>query len=76
MADGKWAYLASWLDLFSRRIVGWWVDKHMKESLIVQAFDQALQQRQPKPGLIVHCAGSPLGSGWSVFWSFFSAAAR
>ena len=26
----------------------------MKESLVVQAFDQAIQQRQPKPGLIVH----------------------
>ncbi len=34
LADGHWAYLASWMDLFSRRIVGWWVDKHMKESLI------------------------------------------
>ena len=54
LADGNWAYLASWMDLFSRRIVGWWVDRHMKESLIVQAFDQALQQRQPKPGLIIH----------------------
>ncbi|WP_223834331.1 IS3 family transposase, partial [Spirosoma profusum] len=54
LADGRWAYLASWMDLFSRRIVGWWVDKHMKESLIVQAFDQALQQRHPKSGLIVH----------------------
>ena len=54
LADGHWAYLASWMDLFSSRIVGWWVDKHMKESLIVQAFDQAILQRQPKPGLIVH----------------------
>lgn len=27
LADGHWAYLASWMDLFSRRIVGWWVDK-------------------------------------------------
>lgn len=54
LSDGKWAYLASWMDLFSRRIVGWHVDTHMKESLIIKAFDQATQQRIPKPGLIVH----------------------
>ena len=23
LADGNWPYLASWMDLFSRRIVGW-----------------------------------------------------
>ena len=38
LVDGRRAYLASWMELFSRRIVGWWVDKHMKESLAVQAF--------------------------------------
>ena len=34
--------------------MGWWVDKHIKEKLIIKASDQALAQRQPKPGLIVH----------------------
>ena len=53
LSGGDWAYLASWINLFSRRIVDRWVDKHMKEALIVQAFDQAVRQRQPKPGLIV-----------------------
>lgn len=54
LASGDWAYLASWLDLFSRRIVGWCVDATMQESLIIRAFDQATALRRPEPGLIVH----------------------
>lgn len=54
LVGGEWAYLASWLDLFSRRIVGWCVDKTMEESLIIRAFNQAVAQRKPQTGLIVH----------------------
>lgn len=54
LASGGWAYLASWLDLYSRRIVGWWVDITIKESLIIRAFDQATALRRPQLGLIAH----------------------
>ena len=54
LAGGKWAYLAVWMDLFSRRIVGWHLDYHMQESLITTAFKKALYSRKPPKGLIVH----------------------
>lgn len=54
LAGGKWAYLAVWMDLFSRRVVGWHLDYHMQESLITTAFKKALQARKPGKGLIVH----------------------
>src|SRR6202000_2136162 len=54
LADGKWAYLAVWMDLFSSRIIGWHLDYHMQESLIPTAFKKALRNRKPDKGLIVH----------------------
>lgn len=54
LAGGGWLYLASWLDLYSRRIVGWCVDVTMEEGLIIRAFDQATTLRCPLPGLIIH----------------------
>lgn len=50
------------MDIFSRRIVGWWADKGRKENLIIKIFDQALEQRQPKPDFIGHPdrAGRPV----------------
>lgn len=54
LAGGKWAYLAVWMDLYSRRIVGWHLDYHMQESLITTAFKKALYSRKPPKGLIVH----------------------
>lgn len=54
LAGGKWAYLAVWMDLFSRRIVGWHLDCHMQESLITTAFKKALYGRKPPKELIVH----------------------
>ena len=54
LAGGKWAYLAVWMDLYSRRIVGWHLDYHMQESLITTAFKKALRNRKPGKGLIVH----------------------
>jgi len=55
--QGKWLYLAIWLDLYSRRIVGWHLDRHMEESLITKAIQQVIRERQPSMGLIVHSDG-------------------
>ena len=51
---GAWAYLATWLDLYSRMIVGFDVAETMKESLILKATAQLITRRGPAPGLIVH----------------------
>ncbi|AUM11215.1 IS3 family transposase [Ketobacter alkanivorans] len=50
----RWLYLATVMDLFSRRIVGWSLDTSMKEALISKAMGMALSQRTTAPGLIVH----------------------
>ena len=52
-AEG-WLYLAVVLDLFSRRIVGWAVNKHMKTGLPLLALNKAIALRRPRPGLIHH----------------------
>jgi putative transposase len=49
-----WLYLAVILDLFSRRIVGWAMDKRMKQQLVSTALLMALRQRQPLEPLIHH----------------------
>jgi len=52
-AEG-WLYLASVLDLFSRRVVGWAMDEHMEASLVQQAWNMAVSQRQPSADLLHH----------------------
>ena len=54
LEKGNWAYLATWLDLYSRMIVGWWVAEAMTEELILKALVRAIKRRQPGAGLIVH----------------------
>jgi len=41
-------YLATVMDLFSRRIVGWSMDKNMDKQLVINALLMAVYQRQPK----------------------------
>lgn len=52
-AEG-WMYLAIVMDLFSRRIVGWSIDKRMTTGLICKAMIKALNLRQPPKGLVFH----------------------
>lgn len=52
--ENRWCYLATVMDLFSRRIIGWSLDENMTESLIEAALDMAFERRDAKPGLIVH----------------------
>ena len=52
-AEG-WMYLAIVMDLYSRRIVGWHIDKRMTQGLISKALMKAVNLRQPKKGLIFH----------------------
>lgn len=54
LSEGRWAYLAVWMDLYSRRIVGWQLESHMREELVITALQKALQTRSIRPDLIVH----------------------
>lgn len=47
-------YIATLIDGYSRRCVGWAVGKDNDTGLTLTALNQALQQRQPAPGLIHH----------------------
>jgi transposase InsO family protein len=49
-----WAYLATVIDLASRRVVGFAVAAHMRTSLIEEAMEMAITSRQPAAGLIFH----------------------
>lgn len=47
-------YLASILDAWSRRVVGWELSPHIDTDLTLSALERAIRQRQPAPGLIHH----------------------
>jgi len=49
-----WLYLATVMDLFSRKIVGWNMDKKMTKELCLVALDRALSLRNPSNKLIHH----------------------
>ncbi|KZZ78701.1 transposase, partial [Oleiphilus sp. HI0132] len=49
-----WMYLAIVMDLFSRRIVGWQIDKRMTTDLVSRAMIRAYNLRQPPKGLVFH----------------------
>ncbi|PCJ23267.1 MAG: hypothetical protein COA94_08465 [Rickettsiales bacterium] len=49
-----WLYLASVMDLYSRKIIGWSMASSMKASLVNDAITMAIWQRRPAKGLIWH----------------------
>ena len=49
-----WLYLAAVMDLFSRRIVGWSMSKHIDTALVESALAMAVRQRRPDIGLLHH----------------------
>jgi putative transposase len=49
-----WMYLAIIMDLYSRRIVGWHIDKRMTTDLVSRAMIKAYNHRQPPKGLVFH----------------------
>jgi len=46
--------LAVVLDAFSRKVVGWALDRTLAARLPIAALQQAIAQRQPLPGLVHH----------------------
>jgi putative transposase len=49
-----WLYLATVIDLYSRKIVGWAMADNMKADLVNNALLMAIWQRKPAKGLIWH----------------------
>ena len=49
-----WAYLATVIDLASRRVVGWALADHMRTELVADALEMAFVQRRPPQGAIFH----------------------
>ncbi|HEX4204952.1 MAG TPA: IS3 family transposase [Ktedonobacteraceae bacterium] len=49
-----WLYLATVLDVYSRRIVGWSMSHQRDEELVKVALHLAVSWRKPAPGLIHH----------------------
>ncbi|MFY9343443.1 MAG: IS3 family transposase [Planctomycetota bacterium] len=52
--DEGWLYLASTMDLFSRRIVGWSMSSTLHSTIVVDALLMAIGQRAPAAGLVHH----------------------
>jgi putative transposase len=50
----EFVYRAVILDAFSRRVIGWALDRTWEAALALRALRQALGQRQPAPGLVHH----------------------
>ena len=50
----EFVYLAVILDAFSRKVVGWALDRTLAARLPITALEQAIAQRQPPPGLVHH----------------------
>jgi len=48
-----WAYLATVIDGYSRKVVGWSVADHMREELVIDAFRMAVANRRPGTGEVV-----------------------
>jgi transposase InsO family protein len=48
------AYLAVFLDLYSRKVVGWELSSRLTKALVLTAFNQAVILRKPDSSLILH----------------------
>jgi transposase InsO family protein len=49
-----WLYLATVIDLFSKKVVGWSINTHMRTTLVNDALTMAIKSRAPKVGLLWH----------------------
>lgn len=47
-------YLAVFIDIFSRKVVGWAMDTNLRHILATSAFSQAYGREHPEKGLLIH----------------------
>jgi transposase InsO family protein len=70
--DEGFLYLATVIDLYSRKVIGWAIDTHMKTSLVLRALEMALQSGIVAKGAIFH---SDRGSQYSsLAFAYFAQA--
>jgi putative transposase len=50
----EFVYLAVLLDAFSRRCIGWALQRTLEAALVLEALRMALTRRRPRPGLVHH----------------------
>jgi transposase InsO family protein len=50
----EFAFLAVLLDAFSRRVIGWALELHLRASLATAALEMAIATRRPAPGSLIH----------------------
>jgi len=61
--DEGWLYLATWIDLWSRKIVGWSMAPRMTADIVVDAFRMAMfRQKRQAPGIVHSDRGSQYAS--------------
>jgi putative transposase len=51
---GGWLFLVVFLDLFSRRVVGWNVSTSLGHEMVLGALSRAVWHRRPERGLVIH----------------------
>ena len=62
--ETEFVYLAVVIDAFSRRVIGWALDRTIEDDLTLAALRMALERRRPLPGLVHHSdRGSQYASG-------------
>jgi transposase InsO family protein len=62
--ETEFVYLAVVIDAFSRRVIGWALDRTVEDELTLTALRMALEARRPSPGLVHHSdRGSQYASG-------------
>ena len=49
-----WLYLATVIDLFSRKVVGWAFSDRLKRDIVIRAHKMAVNNRSPQPGIVFH----------------------
>jgi len=60
----EFIFLAAILDAFSRRVIGWALNRNLDDELTLTALRMALDRRSPPPGLVQHSdRGSQYASG-------------
>jgi putative transposase len=52
--EREFVYLAVVLDAFSRRVIGWSLDRNLEDDLAIAALQMALKRRNPSAGLTHH----------------------